>query len=222
MKNLEHVNFDAIKGYEAMSGVQPPMIDALQFPQYKAYPQDTMKLIPWFHLAWFVGGMFLTLYDKGKTRWGLARVQSKWIYDAALAMAIVGSFLDYVVTVNGTYLFYQKYTGLENNANIRRLVEVMERWGLNFAQGMLVLELFVVLPTYVSEYYYGRKEGNMIFLLWLVLLGGSRLFLGFGSWIKAHGLNAGLLDFKLLFDQLIGRKSREFQGGGPARAAVTY
>jgi len=216
---LQQQHFDAISGFEAMSGVQPPILDALDTPAYKAYPQSWDKVFPWYHVIFFWGISAWNVYDAGKGRFGTPRLSKRWdwVFDAMALLAIVAAALDYLVTINGTYIAYNTLSGLENNSPIRRFVEVMEtKLGMNFAQGMLVMELAIVLPYILTSWYYGKREGNLSYLVSNVLVVYQRFFAGFMSWPP------GATSLSLAWAQISGQKGRQFQGGGPARAAATY
>ena len=202
---------DGIKGDIAF-------IDAAQEPNYANYPEDVpwYKIWPWYKFGLVIFSIGYNIWDAGKQHWGLKSLRmrrslSNLVFDVSFAAVVIINALDMLVTVNGTYLQYGTTLGLEMNATYRQSVAVLKRVGLNFAQGLLLvnlLEQFVFFTTW----YYGRKERNITYLpflwFWTFLH-----FQGYRTW----GSSSDLHDVSLFFRQLFtsGQGDKPYQGGGP-------
>ena len=209
-KKSKDVTLHALRDIPVMG---QPKIQLAQTIRYEKYPGGAP--FPTWWIFTLVATIMWNLFDQGKGRWGTSPVSKSWnnlLFNVFLAYALLGMGMDTLITVVGTYEGYGTIAGLEHNGNLRQWGAFMkETFGINFAWAMVLTDIIEGIILFIN-WYYGRRNRNLVSLISLFVMGSGHWFMGWWTWptTLTHTLS-GLPNF---FSQL-GGLTREFQGGGP-------
>ena len=194
-------------------------VDAAEIPHYSDYPDDLdwYDLFPWTFAGVQVASVAYAIYDGAKSHWGTKFVlrRFKWsnlAFDVLFGVAVLGMFMDTLVTVNNSWTKYGTLEGIERGSSLRQWAAVFKRVGVPFGTAIAltdVLDLAVLWTTW----YYGRRERNAISL-------GFLAYYVYEHWTGYADFGTSFLEdlagLPLFFRQVTGLvPPRDFQGGGP-------
>ena len=111
------INVEKVEGIFDPTETSWGHVEGFGEPAYAPYPQD--DVFPYKHMVSLATPALIVLYTGAKFTKTFLGTGSKYLVDLGLIVFIVGTFLDVLVTTNGTYVGHKK-GGLEGNPNIRQ------------------------------------------------------------------------------------------------------
>ena len=185
---------------------------AVQLPRYEVYPGGAP--LPYLYIGFIVFSGVYAVWSAAKDHYWLPRVPKSvvWLFDVALAAALVSLLADTIVTVSQTYEHYGTIHGIEGNGFVRQWAAwSSENLSINFAWA-LALQDILEGTVIILNWYYGRKERNLSALFLILVSVYEHGYTGWSSWKKSIAETLRMIPGVL---KQLGGVSRKYQGGGP-------